>query len=135
MTRPAQPQPYPGDVRQARVPQQPAAKGEPAKTARPEQPKPYHGDVLASLGAVTYRREYRDGLGRAMIGDVTFTGRTGAKLDGVTIPPTRVTVPLTKEMGGVLEVTLLPDTYTVVATLRTVDGAGRATDRAEITLP
>lgn len=79
-------------------------------------------------GTVTYRREYRDVLGRAMRGKVTLTGSERRHDDCVTVLPVAVTVDLS---GGVLEVNLPPDTYQVSAALRTVDG-DRVTDTGTI---
>jgi hypothetical protein len=85
---------------------------------------------VAVPGTVTYRHEYRDALGRPLRGTVTLTGRTGADLDGLTVPPAPVPGEL---VGGVLEVDLPPDTYRLEGVLRTAEGA-RVTVRDEITL-
>lgn len=69
-------------------------------------------------GTVPYRREYRDALGRPMDGTVTLTGQARTELGGIVVLPAPVTVEL---VGGVLDVHLPPDTYTLQATLRTVD--------------
>jgi hypothetical protein len=81
-------------------------------------------------GTVPLRREYRDPLGRAMRGEVTLTGSERRDGDGITVLPVAVTVDL---HGGVLEVALPPDTYTLSAALRTVDG-DRVTDTTTVTL-
>lgn len=79
---------------------------------------------------VTYRREYRDLLGRPMRGQVTVTGTTRWSSDQAVTLPAPVVVEL---VGGVLEVDLPPDTYSLVAALRTVDGE-RANDSDEVIL-
>ena len=91
--------------------------------ARPHRPHPLPGTV-------TLHRVYRDALGRPMTGTVTLTGRRRHTLGGNVVPTAPVTVPVD---GGVLHVFLPPDTYTVVAALRTADGA-RVQDTETIVL-
>lgn len=62
MTRPEQPQPYPGDL------------------------------IVSLPGTVHYRREYRDALGRPMRGRVTITGAARSEHDGVVTLPAPVVV-------------------------------------------
>lgn len=81
-------------------------------------------------GSVHYRREYRDILGRPLSGSATITGTARTDTGGAVTVPAAVTVEL---VGGVLEVDLPPDAYTIAAALRTVDGV-RATDTDEVTL-
>ena len=81
-------------------------------------------------GTVTLRREYRDPLGRPMRGKVTLTGSERHDGDGLTVLPVAVTVDLN---GGVLEVALPPDTYTLTAALRTTDGE-RVSDSSTVVL-
>ena len=76
---------------------------------RPSEPLPYPGDTLPD-GALSLRRDYVDILGRPMRGKVRITGTSGAA-------PVIV-----KVEGGVLEVALPPDTYTLDAELHTADG-------------
>jgi hypothetical protein len=64
MTRPEQPQPYPGDL------------------------------VVAVPGAVPYRRIYRDAIGRPLTGKVTLTGKTRHTVDGLVVVPAPVEVEL-----------------------------------------
>lgn len=81
-------------------------------------------------GTAPLRREYRDILGRPLRGVVTITGSTRTEDDGRVILPLAVNVEL---VGGVLEVDLPPDTYTLSAALRSVDGS-RSSDAATVTL-
>lgn len=60
MTRPEQPQPYPGDV------------------------------LGALPGTVRWRKEYRDALGRPLAGTVTLTGKTRADHGELTVLPAPV---------------------------------------------
>lgn len=66
MTRPEQPQPYPGD----------------------------NVTAVSIVGAVHHQRTYRDPLGRPMTGTATFTGQTRTQSgDAVTLPaPVKVPV-------------------------------------------
>lgn len=81
-------------------------------------------------GSVRCYREYRDVLGRPLTGVVTITGQTRTEVGGQTVLPLPVLVEI---VGGVLDVNLPPDTYSLVADLRTVEQA-RATDKATIVL-
>ena len=63
-------------------------------------------------------REYRDMLGRPMDGKAVITGTARSEAGVVVVPAAPVTVDI---VGGVLDVSLPPDTYTVVAELRTVE--------------
>lgn len=86
-----------------------------------DDPKPYPGDLLRPLpGLVHLERAYRDLLGRPLSGTVTITGRARHASDGQVIPPLPVPVQLT---DGLLSVDLPPDTYTLSASLSTVEGA------------
>lgn len=70
-------------------------------------------------GTAPLRREYRDALGRPMTGTVTITG-TQRHTAGERVTPV---APVVADLvAGVLEVDLPPDTYTLTAALRTVDG-------------
>ena len=81
-------------------------------------------------GAVPYRHEYRDALGRPLVGSVTLTPETRTAVPGVTIPTAPFTVPV---VAGVLAVNLPPGIYQLRADLRTVDGAPVVdTDRVSI---
>lgn len=129
MTRPAQPEPYPGDAPAA--PRQLAAVPPLPAVEPPAQPQPYPGDLLAALpGTVPYRRTYADVLGRPMTGSVTITGQARTDTGGTVVVPAPVAVAL---VDGVLDVALPPDTYRVEAALRTVDGA-RIADNDTVTL-
>jgi hypothetical protein len=92
MTRPPQPEPYPGDI-------------PPRAQARP--------------GWAVLRREYLDALGRPMTGDVSIISRTRAVVGDTIIPASSVRRPV---VAGVLEVELPPNTYELKAQLRTADG-------------
>lgn len=81
-------------------------------------------------GLISYRREYRDILGRPMRGTVTITGTERTDSGGAVVLPAPVSVGL---VAGVLEVDLPPDTYRIAATLRTVDGQ-RTSDTDTVTL-
>lgn len=81
-------------------------------------------------GAVRYQRYYRDPAGRPLAGKVTITGVERTQDGAQVVVPAAVTVKL---VGGSLDVDLSPDTYTLVAELRTVDGV-RATDKDTITV-
>jgi hypothetical protein len=70
-------------------------------------------------GAVSYRHEYRDALGRPLVGSVTLTPETRTAARGVTIPAAPLVVPV---VAGVLAADLPPGIYQVRADLRTVDG-------------
>ena len=84
-------------------------------------------------GAVPFRHEYRDALGRALVGSVTLTPETRTAAPGVTIPAAPLTVPV---VAGVLAVDLPPGIYQLRADLRTVDGASVVdTDRVSIKPP
>lgn len=76
-----------------------------------------------SPGMVPLRRTYRDSLGRPMIGQVTITGREGLTVASVVVDL----------VDGVLDVGLLPGSYTLQAALRTSEG-GRVDDNDEVTL-
>lgn len=93
---------------------------------------PVPWDTGGSLdGTVPYRREYRDALRRLVkSGTVTIAGQARTERDGVVTVPAPVTVEL---VGGVLDVHLAPGTYTIAATLRTVDGE-RTSDSDTVTL-
>lgn len=83
-------------------------------------------------GAVAYRREWRDTLGRPLVGTVTFTGQARHETpDGFVLGAAPVTVELT---DGALNVALPADTYTVQARLRTAEGAS-VRDTYSLTLP
>jgi hypothetical protein len=81
-------------------------------------------------GAVTYRREYRDLLGRPLRGTVTITATTRADVDGHAVVAAPVSVELA---GGVLAVSLLPGAYTLAADLRTAEGV-RVADTAFVSI-
>jgi len=79
----------------------------------------------------TLRREYRDALGRPLVGTVALTGKTGVKTGQLTVPPVSVTAKL---VDGVLAVDLPPDTYTITShRLHTAEGAS-VTVRDEVTV-
>jgi hypothetical protein len=81
-------------------------------------------------GATRLRREYRDALGRPMTGRVRITGAARSQ-DGTTvIVPAAVNADVA---AGVLEVELPAGTYTLAATLTTVDG-NRADDTETVEL-
>ena len=81
-------------------------------------------------GAVSFRHEYRDALGRPLVGSVTLTPETRTAVPGVTIPTAPFTVPV---VAGVLEVSLPLGIYQLRADLRTVDGAPVVdTDRVSV---
>lgn len=97
----------------------------------PSQPQPYPGDAIAaSPGTVHHRREYRDAAGRPMTGKVSFTGTARTEAGDVVVVPAPIPVDV---VGGVLDVWLQPDTYTVAAELRTAEGV-KVTDRETVTL-
>lgn len=95
----------------------------------PAEAKPIPGPVRLP-GTVHYRREYRDVLGRPMRGTATVVGAARTELGGSVVIPAAVTVEI---VGGILEVDLPPDTYTIAANLRTVDGV-RVTDTDTVTI-
>lgn len=81
-------------------------------------------------GAVAYRHEYRDALGRPLVGSVTLTPETRTAVRGLTIPPAPITLQV---VAGVLSASLPVGIYQVRADLRTVDGASVTdTDRVVI---
>lgn len=82
------------------------------------------------VGAATFRRVYRDALGRPMRGRITLTGTQRTDYGDTSILPAPVTVEL---VDGVAAADLPPDTYTWTADLRTAEGA-RVTDSGQITL-
>lgn len=123
--RPTQPAPYPGDLPAARL----TATGPlPVATTRPDQPAPYPGDTAP--GGATWRRTWRDPLGRPMSGTVTLTGTARHDTGDLSVLPAPVTVAL---VDGSVDVTLPADTYRWQATLRTVDGQ-RTTDIGTVAL-
>lgn len=81
-------------------------------------------------GSVTYRHAYRDPLGRPMSGVATITGSVRIVAGHTTVVPVTVTA---KIADGLLEVTLPPGEYRIVAALRTKDGR-RAPDTHTVTL-
>jgi len=84
-------------------------------------------------GAVSFRHEYRDALGRPLVGSVTLTPETRTALRGVTIPAAPLVVPV---VAGVLAADLPPGIYQLRADLRTVDGAPVVdTDRIAVKAP
>ena len=92
-------------------------------------PQPHGASVP---GVAHVRREYRDPLGRAMSGKVTFARKATEPIrQGVlTVPIVPVTLRLA---DGVVEADLPLGTYTVTAELQSADSQ-KATVRDEITL-
>lgn len=124
MTRPADPQPYPGDVVAAAGAEEAAP-----VTTRPEQPIAYPGDALLP-GMSQLRRMYRDPLGRPMTGTATITGSARfADAEHVVLPaPVKVEI-----VDGLLAAYLSPGTYDVSAVLVSADGS-RISDQETVTL-
>lgn len=81
-------------------------------------------------GSVTHRHVYRDSLGRPMNGVATITGSVRSVDGHTTVVPVAVTA---KVADGLLEVTLPPGEYRIVAALRTQDGR-RASDVDTVSL-
>jgi hypothetical protein len=92
----------------------------------PALPQPRNSAVM-----VRYRRLYRDLLDRPMTGTVTLTNATRVATADRVIPA-RTSVPV-ELVDGVLDVHLPPNTYRVVAQLRTADGE-ELTDQDTVTL-
>lgn len=78
--------------------------------------------------AVPYVRQYRDLIGRPMRGTVTVIAERVR--DGAAVASAPVPVEL---VGGSLTVSLPPGTYTLIANLRTEEGA-RVTDSSTVKL-
>ena len=75
-------------------------------------------------------RLYADPLGRPMRGVVTISGGARSELGSSVVVPAPVTVEL---VDGVLDVSLPPGDYSIVAMLRTIDGE-RVSDQDTVTL-
>lgn len=91
------------------------------------QPVPWPEPVS---GEVQLRRVYLDALKRPLVGEVTISGNQRAASGGTVVVSADVRARL---VDGVLDVSLPPGTYSLTATLRTVDGAP-VTDKDEVTL-
>jgi hypothetical protein len=76
------------------------------------------------------RRVYLDALKRPLVGEVTISGSQRAAAGTTVVVPADVRARL---VDGVLEVSLPAGTYSLAATLRTVDGV-TVTDREDVTL-
>lgn len=98
-----------------------------AAEALPIEPPPT--PTLHGTG-VALRREYRDILGRPLIGSVTVTGQVKTEAGELFVLPAAIAVEL---VDGVLDINLPPDTYHLTAALRTHDGA-RIDDSATVTV-
>lgn len=79
-------------------------------------------------GAHCLRRTYRDALGRPMTGRVRIIGKNRTENGNTVVPPAPVQVDL---IDGRLDVHLPSDTYTLQASLVTVDGE-RITDSSTV---
>lgn len=94
----------------------------------PAEALPYDARPTGATPTGRLYRVYADALSRPMRGQITLQGQTRTEVDGRVVLPAPVLVDL---VDGVLDVTLPPDTYTLTAALRTVDGT-RAQETASV---